>query len=188
MDWWKFYGQWLWRAFRHSLGLADLLASLAGSAVAVFAHFEPEAGRAFEPLLWQVPLWAAAAVVTLRLLLAPYWIWREDQAALEALREARDAKQRAREVRDRIGEFLAESIEWLKASRAGDLSDDFEERVNAWFAGVQNYISRELGDSYVRQITNGAGITRYSNKADTALSGPLYTISLRLGELLERLP
>ena len=77
----SFYWRWLKTSFRHSLGPIDLWTGLAASILGVAAHFLPDGEAAITALAWQVPLWALGLVMLVRLILAPYWMWKEDQAS-----------------------------------------------------------------------------------------------------------
>ena len=68
-----FYGRWLKTAFTHSLVAIDLWAGVAGALLAVVDHFLPDR-QLVTALTWQIPIWALAAVVLARLLLAPFWM------------------------------------------------------------------------------------------------------------------
>lgn len=76
---WKFYWRWLKTAVRHSLGPIDLWTGIIASILAVAAHFLPGGEAVVFALAWQVPLWAFGLVIVVRLLLAPYWMWLDDE-------------------------------------------------------------------------------------------------------------
>src|ERR1700704_4091338 len=76
-----YYWRWLKTAFRHSLGPIDLWAGLAGAALAVADHFLPEK-QLITALAWQIPLWALGLIIIARLLLAPFWMAKEDAIRL----------------------------------------------------------------------------------------------------------
>lgn len=83
-----FYWLWLKTAFRRSVGPIDLWSGLAGVILNGVGHYVPWVEQAMGNLSWQIPLWAAAAIVVVRLLMAPYWIWRDQKQRLDDL-EAR---------------------------------------------------------------------------------------------------
>jgi hypothetical protein len=138
--------------------------------------------------LWQAPLWAAAAVVVLRLVLAPYWIWRGDQEELATLRRSTDAEQHRKDVRERLGKFLGESVAFSVRARDAAANPGLEEEAQAWFAGLQNYVRAELGQSYVEELKNGLDISRVKIAGEAACATGLHVVNIRLKELLARLP
>ena len=70
--------RWLGAAFSHALGVIDLWAGLGGAVVAGIAHFLPQEQAAeLNSLAWQVPLWALGVVMLVRIVLAPYWLYRD---------------------------------------------------------------------------------------------------------------
>ena len=95
----------------------------------------------------------------------------------------------AREVREKIGSFVAEARNLQKRCEAIKGADEaFDAEVQAWFDGIGEYIIAQLGQSYVEQVANGAGLVRYASGPEPACASGLHTITVRLGELLGRLP
>jgi hypothetical protein len=88
-------GEFRRRYFRHvrrdALGLTDLVGSLSASVLGVAAHFVPWAKSMLEALAWQIPLWALGGVLVSRLVVAPYRIWKEDQAEIARLKATLEA-------------------------------------------------------------------------------------------------
>jgi hypothetical protein len=75
---WGFYGRWLKTALWHGLGPADLWSGLVGALLGVADHYWPH--LQLLPLYgWQIPIWAFATFFVGRLVMAPYWMWLEDQ-------------------------------------------------------------------------------------------------------------
>src|SRR5258707_563955 len=85
----QFFFAWMRRAFTQSLGPIDLWAGLLAAALGVIDHYWP-AGQLMSSLGWQVPVFALAAVMVVRLLLAPYWMAKDDAAKIARL-EARNS-------------------------------------------------------------------------------------------------
>src|SRR6476646_1117919 len=79
-----FYWRWLKTAFRHSLGAIDLWTGLAGSVLGLIDHFWPDM-RLMTAYGWQIPVWGLVSIMMMRLLLAPYWMWQEDEARRPAI-------------------------------------------------------------------------------------------------------
>jgi hypothetical protein len=102
----SFYWRWIKTAFTHSIGQSDLWGGIAGTILAVLDHFWPEK-QLMSSLSWQIPIWALATVITLRLFCAPYWMAKEDEGLLK---EAKKSKPR------------------LKLSYAAEKTLTFEER------------------------------------------------------------
>ncbi|MEO8669602.1 MAG: hypothetical protein ABI399_13865, partial [Bauldia sp.] len=78
----EFYRRWIAAAFSHAIGPIDLWSGLIAALLTVVGHFLPAVAPLMTDLLWQTPLWAAAAVVVARLLVAPYWIWKAQEQAI----------------------------------------------------------------------------------------------------------
>ena len=75
---WGFYWRWLKTAIWHGFGPADLWSGLAGALVGIIDHYWPDL-QLLTHYGWQIPIWAFASVVLVRLIAAPYWMWLDDQ-------------------------------------------------------------------------------------------------------------
>lgn len=80
-----YYRRWLWTSIRHSYGFADFAAGAIGYGSAIVAHYWPSTAAAIDAWSWQAVLWALAVAFGFRLLLAPYWMAKEDAAKVAAL-------------------------------------------------------------------------------------------------------
>lgn len=78
---------WFSTACSQSLGTADLWSSVIGAALAIIVHFFPKSEAAVSALAWQVPLWVLAGVIFMRFMLAPYWIWKDQNANFKAVED-----------------------------------------------------------------------------------------------------
>jgi len=77
-SYWRFYGRWARHAFFESLGWSDVVASVLGLAGPLLLRFHPELQeRTVNEVAWQITVAVLVAVVGARLLLAPYWMYRE---------------------------------------------------------------------------------------------------------------
>lgn len=117
----KYYWRVLRLAFTHSLGAIDLWTGLGSGALGVLDHGLPQA-RLMTEFAWQIPLWALAAVMGLRLILAPYWAAKEDAAKIDAF-EAASASEpfrvelatlrwRGVEIRNDVRDRVLSEAEW----------------------------------------------------------------------------
>ncbi len=105
----SFWRQWIGRAFSRSLGLGDLAGSLVGNAATVWVHYDPRWQSALADLRWQVPIFALGGALALRLLVAPYELWKQQKdradAAEALLGKLRDPKQ------DELEEWVREHFD-----------------------------------------------------------------------------
>ena len=74
-----YYWRWIKTAFTHSVGVFDLWVGLLTAIAGVIDHYWPQ-GQIMTAYAWQIPVWALAAVMFIRLLMAPYWMWQEDES------------------------------------------------------------------------------------------------------------
>ena len=82
-----FYIGWIWVAFRHSWGITDYIGPVAGIIIAYLLPRYPQWGSTLIELTWQIPLGILGGLVIVRLLLAPYWMYKESRQRIKALKE-----------------------------------------------------------------------------------------------------
>ena len=69
-------------AFRHSLDIAQTIIFLLLIGLGAVAHFYPAVNSMIDVSGWAVAAIVLGGIVLIRLLMAPYWIWKEDQRRL----------------------------------------------------------------------------------------------------------
>lgn len=74
-------------AFTHAVGPLDLWTGLITAVLGVVDHLLPEP-HLMAAYAWQIPIWTLAAVMAVRLLLAPFWLAQEAAAKTAALEAA----------------------------------------------------------------------------------------------------
>lgn len=67
------------RPLSRSVGQGDLAGSLIGNLVTVWIHLDPRWETAVSDVLWQIPVFALAGAMALRLLYAPYEVWLDQK-------------------------------------------------------------------------------------------------------------
>jgi hypothetical protein len=75
-------------SFRHSRSVVDLCSTVVGIAVPLIQKFWPQwfashGVKDVSDLAWQIPLGGLAAVTLGRILISPYWVWREQHDKIE---------------------------------------------------------------------------------------------------------
>src|SRR5208282_3797406 len=90
--WWQFYGLWLRVALTASLSVADLVGFIVGLLVPLIHALFPRVPEStLTPLLWKIPLGVFCCVGAIRLVIAPYLIYRDRHLSAkqegEALRQ-----------------------------------------------------------------------------------------------------
>ncbi len=78
---------WARTAFSHAIGPIDLWSGVGGALLTAIGHLFPRLEGTVNSLLWQVPLWAAGAIVVVRLCASPYWIWRDQRQEIVGLQQ-----------------------------------------------------------------------------------------------------
>jgi len=93
----SFAREWVSRSFHGSISKSDLLGSVVGNALTVWAHVDPRSDTTVTDLSWQIPVFALAGTIALRLLIAPYGMWKEQKDRADQAEAAiADAKPRRR--------------------------------------------------------------------------------------------
>lgn len=137
----------------------DLWSGLVAAAITVIAHLLPQWGQVLTDLLWQIPLWVAVAVLGVRLLLAPYWI-------------ARDQRLKIRELEQELARLLDEYTHALSIEQI-----DHQERLQLNRQGtapirrdgcllfrLNNTIPRPIEFVMRKIVVNGNELTNFSNR------------------------
>jgi hypothetical protein len=102
-------------AWRHSFHAAHSVILVLIILAGLVTYFVPRAEVMVDPHGWRVAIAVLGAIISVRLLLAPYWIWRDDKSRLSILNdrlvnEARDAARRTE--RTTAIDDIADEIEW----------------------------------------------------------------------------
>jgi hypothetical protein len=88
----NFFKRWVLTAILHSPGVIDFWIGAISAILAVADHWRP--GNEIGPsLAWQIPIWAALGVLSVRLILAPYWMSEADTQKILDLEKALDDKE-----------------------------------------------------------------------------------------------
>ena len=85
----KYFAEWLRAAFTHGLSVSDLWASIIAAGLGILDHYLP-AAKLMTTYAWQIPIWSLAAVMALRLIMAPYWIAQKKVAETALLKSKVD--------------------------------------------------------------------------------------------------
>lgn len=129
--WIRYLRRFLATALTRSLGPIDLWAGLGAAVLSVFDHYLPEAQLA-TTFAWQIPIFALAAVMAMRLVLSPYWITRED------------AKK--------LSEANAELAE-LNAAGISVEGIDVYEHPSPWLTG-QTFVELDIRNTSAKELNN----------------------------------
>lgn len=92
-----FVRQWIWRSFHRGIGVGDAIGGLLGNVVTFVAHVTPWGQSEMTDLAWQIPVFALAGAMMLRLFSTPYEMWREQKDRADGLQS----------LIDRVGEQRA---------------------------------------------------------------------------------
>jgi hypothetical protein len=146
-----FYRRWLKTAFTHSVGVFDLWTGLITAALGVVDHIWPQ-GQLMTTYAWQIPVWALAAVMAMRLLLAPYWMWIEDQSQPKLGGPSLPAYSRKKVEALRQAAQNLEVVCWGFAK--GLVA---QERIATFLQAAGEFEREPMFDKLLPRISSGAG-------------------------------
>ena len=163
-EFFRFYARLLAVAFKHSYGVADAIVFFTAIAVGVAGRYFPIQMSAVSNLLgWQIPFMALGLVFAVRLVLAPYWLYRErDRQAAEFGNQLATLSV-SQSTRAKLLDL------WLAGDRLFHLCNDVSnrdplptEQVNQWIADVEAFIKERfpnsMGNVYLQTFREDAGI------------------------------
>ncbi len=188
----NFYWRWFRVAVLHALGPIDLWSSVFGAALGTIVHLVPEWGDTVSSYLWLVPTGVAVAVVSARLIAAPYWIAREDQTKIAGLEAERIDRAKKEDMRNTIGGFINEAVAIIDRSR-DQTTPPPKDDANAWFGRVLHFLENTpgLGVSYIARLNNAEVLPMMTSsimsKEHNQLSGALRYRVARLNQFLAEL-
>jgi len=186
-----YYLRWLKSAFTHSLGPIDLWTGIAGAVLAVVDHYLP-ALQLMSSLGWQVAIWALAAVMLVRLVLAPYWMAEEDASTIKKLEAARLTKEKIQSTKNALAAFLEEGRAVVQRC-ANESEPAPETEAQDWLNRLLAYLAAAdgLGLSYVARVNSHQGIpigmTSIQSKVHRNISSNVGYRLARLHEFLAEL-
>ncbi len=103
-----FYKNWLKTALLHKyavFGQWDLWAGLISTLAPIFEHFFPASKPVMEANSWVIPVLIFGAVILIRLILSPYWIWNDQNSKIIELEAKFNLKLPNYEVWDTHNDF-----------------------------------------------------------------------------------
>jgi hypothetical protein len=154
-----YFRKWLKTAFGQSIGPIDLYSGLGAAAVTGIAHFLPAWEGELNNLVWQIPLWVAAAVVGVRLALAPYWIWRSQTEKIEAL------KLRLKNVEDEYAHaFTLDGINLEDYRRKDEATGAVVAREHQFVLLLRNAINRPISYTVRKLVVDRQQPTNFQNR------------------------
>ena len=115
MDLLRYYVRVMRVALTHSLHAAHSVLLILVIVIGVIPYINPRIEILVDPHGWAPAALILAGIVTVRLLLAPFWIWREDQAQLLDLRTQLESKSRdeqRRAAKTAAIDEIAQEISW----------------------------------------------------------------------------
>lgn len=81
------------KVFKLRFEASDFLSGLSVAIMGAIDHFKPELGLDMELLSWQAPLIALGAAFAIRIITAPYFIWREQNEKCKELSKNSNSMQ-----------------------------------------------------------------------------------------------
>lgn len=77
MDLLRFYFKCVYKAFRQQFKIYEYIVGFIASISPIIIHYWPETGLKMTKLLWLIPSCLFSLIIIMRLLFAPYWVYKE---------------------------------------------------------------------------------------------------------------
>lgn len=113
-----------------------------GAILAIICHFLPNGEQIINRLAWQIPIWALASVMLVRLAMAPYWIWKKDQQEINELQKTLGTPKSQQEAFDF---YLDNEIKYLNELKSKN-DPDFKNLL-AWIVKTSEGFKTAMGDT-----------------------------------------
>jgi hypothetical protein len=149
-----YYRRWFAVAFKGVFERASLVAFILLSALDASKHFLPKIGQVTNTWTWELPFWAVGAVSVVRLIAAPFIMWKEDQQRLADLEDEEKRKARLGEARLQVSRLLTQTEKMKSQALNDELMSD--EVFDAWFANCVDVLRRVCGEDAVASFQSDA--------------------------------
>lgn len=127
-----FYIRWIKTTFRHSIGLIDLWTGLGAAMLGLADHYLPHA-QLMTNYGWKIFIWALAAVIIVRLILAPYWIFDEDRKQISALKKLIDDKEEEKQRKiEALWALRKDGVKLRNAQIIESEVDSWKQKFDQW--------------------------------------------------------
>jgi hypothetical protein len=159
MDAFKYCGRILRVAFTHSLHATHSIILVLIIVAGLLTYFVPQVEVMVDLHGWQVATVVLGSIIAIRLLLAPYWIWKSDQHCLVTLRKqlastAQTEQQLAAKTAaiDSINEEISWAVDNLvnpkphpaNTADPESASAAFEAQLNEWYDRVSKKLENRI--------------------------------------------
>lgn len=122
----QFSKEWIARSFRRSIGLGDLIGSLAGNTVTAWAQFDTSRASELADIGWQIPLFGFAGAIAFRFLAAPFDMWNEQKTRADRAEEQIKTSGGQRKLNERQKQILRKAAAELPAQDGSAFDIGFE--------------------------------------------------------------
>jgi hypothetical protein len=152
-------------AFSQSLDLAQatifVIIILAGAT----AYFFPAAKMTTDLSGWEVGAIVFGLIIAVRLLLSPYWIWKEDQDAISdakkrihELQAKLDDRERRKNIRIALSGFHQDGMALMSRCENQIIDPPPTADAKSWAKDVETFLRNNLNESYVSRFNDGTNI------------------------------
>lgn len=161
MDLLRFYLRIVTVAFSHSLSIAQAFVFSLIILTGMVPQFAPEVSASG----WQVAAIALASIVCARLVLAPYWIWREERDRANKLATAADVEYVRRQQKRQLQHFYTAGLKLkertLPKNSATDADvDAWIKEVDEWLIHTASWLDSNLGEGARARFLDRTGMLK----------------------------
>ncbi len=138
-----------------------------------------------------IPIWVWVVIGLPGLLIAQFMAFHNLKLQRDKLESQLDDKYRRHLIKDTLGRFLSEGLQ-LQKQCADENKDPPNKEAYDWAARVEEYLSGQLGCSYVSRFRSSAGLPMVAASIFSIphcnLWGGIHTRLSRLGEFIREIP
>ena len=153
VEWVKVAATHDWKMAPRVWSAVTLILAMCGYLASRIPALDPTAGR----LAWLIPLIAFAVLGALRLILAPYWIYREAEERARSLAGQVSTVEKTQDVRESLGQLLKEGNEIAGRCITESLPVP-NDWANKWAAKTETFLRERIGESYVIRFRSSSGL------------------------------
>lgn len=155
----SYYKRWLKTAFGQSLGPIDLWSGIAGACLSIAARYIPQIQSSYAEWQWQIPIWACATVLIVRVIAAPYWMAREQAAEIAKFKADALTVGKKQTIKSKLAEFLQEGEKLKQRCQETEKVAPIAEAQD-WLDRLRNFVNSEqqLGSSFDARLNSAIGI------------------------------
>lgn len=131
------------------------------------------------------------SVVCVRLICAPYWVWKDEKDARIKAEEIVNNREKRKNIRIALARYLPEGGRLIELCK-NETQPTPDNEIEVWAANIITILENDLDESYVKRFLDGSGMVHYvkiGQRSETHIhrEGKVRTGLARLNEFIKEL-